>query len=347
MEEERGLTVRPDMDVFVIPPAQEVKNKLEVIRNFQDLVKKELKEGHDFGKIPGCGDKPTLLKPGAEKIIKLLGLSDQYEIIAQVEDWNKPFFRYLIKCKLVHMGSGVLVSEGLGECNSYESKYRYRWVIEFDVPEGVDKTRIVSKTVYSKVKKRHFTFYRFDNEDIFSQVNTIIKMAKKRAMVDAALSVGRLSELFTQDIEDMGKVTSGLEDSEEDPEYSHDEQGEMKVCPVHHTAMVDGKYGPYCPTKLEDGKWCKGLAPAPAAAAEKKISKEKPGKAENKSNELPYKTDPTTIKDINGLYNAILKDFPDVYKTKASILQAIGKTETEISDPATDYLVIWQKNLPK
>jgi len=48
------------------------------------------------------------------------------------------------------------------------------------------------------------TIGRVENEDIYSQVNTILKMAKKRALVDAALSAGRLSQVFTQDIEDMG-----------------------------------------------------------------------------------------------------------------------------------------------
>ena len=33
--------------------------------------------------------------------------------------------------------------------------------------------------------------------------NTVLKMAKKRALVDAALLVGSLSDVFTQDIEDM------------------------------------------------------------------------------------------------------------------------------------------------
>ena len=28
-----------------------------------------MKDGEHFGKIPGCGDKPTLLKPGAEKAL--------------------------------------------------------------------------------------------------------------------------------------------------------------------------------------------------------------------------------------------------------------------------------------
>ena len=37
----------------------------------------------------------------------------------------------------------------------------------------------------------------------FQVQNTILKMAKKRALVDAALNVGNLSARFTQDLEDM------------------------------------------------------------------------------------------------------------------------------------------------
>ena len=33
--------------------------------------------------------------------------------------------------------------------------------------------------------------------------NVVLKMAKKRAMVDATLNVGNLSARFTQDVEDM------------------------------------------------------------------------------------------------------------------------------------------------
>jgi hypothetical protein len=47
------------------------------------------------------------------------------------------------------------------------------------------------------------TQYQVTNPDVFDQVNTILKMAKKRALVDAALSAGRLSDLFTQDLEDF------------------------------------------------------------------------------------------------------------------------------------------------
>ena len=40
-------------------------------------------------------------------------------------------------------------------------------------------------------------------QDAFTLANTVLKMARKRALVDAALTVGSLSDVFTQDLEDM------------------------------------------------------------------------------------------------------------------------------------------------
>lgn len=186
---------------MTLPDEQTLRAEMQAINKFQQIVHANLVPNLDYGVIPGT-KKPTLLKPGAEKIAKLLGLADQYEIMDRQEDWNKPFFRYLIKCQLIHMVSGTVISEGLGECNSMESKYRYRWIGDRDLPADVDKTKLVSQERKGQ-SGGHWTVYRLDNEDIYSQVNTILKMSKKRALVDAALSAGRLSQLFTQDIEDM------------------------------------------------------------------------------------------------------------------------------------------------
>ena len=193
--ETTALTL-PDKDVII--------SGIKAVNEFQQIVHQQLIEGNDWGIIPGTS-KPTLLKPGAEKIAKLLGLSDQYEIVDRQEDWNKPFFRYLIKCKLIHVATQSLISEGLGECNSMESRYRWRWVSERDLPPGTDKTKLVAQERHA-TSGGHWIVFRFENDDIYSQVNTILKMAKKRALVDAALSAGRLSNVFTQDIEDMGAI---------------------------------------------------------------------------------------------------------------------------------------------
>lgn len=216
-EKELGL-VLPDLDTL--------KEGLTAVRQFQIAVKKLLIEDSDWGIIPGTS-KPTLLKPGAEKITKLLKLADTYEILEKQEDWTKGFFRFLIRCTLTLMGTDVVVSSGLGECNSMEGKYRYRWVFGSDVPEHLDKTQLLKQERRSKKTGKPFIMYRLDNEDIYSQVNTLLKMAKKRSMVDAALSAGRLSDVFTQDMEDITPIAGvgGEPEVYNAPDASQDEQG--------------------------------------------------------------------------------------------------------------------------
>jgi hypothetical protein len=74
-------------------------------------------------------------------------------------------------------------------------------VYEKEIPVGVDKENLVKKEFtgpYGKYMK-----YRLDNDDPYTLANTVLKMAKKRAQVDATLTVASLSEIFTQDIEDL------------------------------------------------------------------------------------------------------------------------------------------------
>ena len=141
-----------------------LSDALEKINAFQALVQKQLTEGMDFGKIPGCGDRLVLLKPGAEKITMLLGLRSSFDVVREVEDFEKGFFSYLVRCSLV-TGAGETVTQGFGQCNTRER--------------------------------------RFGKGDPFSGANVALKMARKRALVDAALTVGSLSNLFTQDLEDV------------------------------------------------------------------------------------------------------------------------------------------------
>jgi len=156
-----------------------VARTMDKIHAFQTVIQQAVKPGHDIGIIPGT-NKPTLLKPGAEKIVMMMGLSSRYEIMDKVEDYEKGFFSYNIRCTLSRQGFDIC--EGVGNCNSRESKY---------------------------IKA-----------DPYSIANTILKMAKKRAYVDAALSVASLSDIFTQDLEDM----EGLEIQSTGPSH-RDNQG--------------------------------------------------------------------------------------------------------------------------
>ena len=209
---------------ITLPDLDTTKAGLQAIKAFQDACHQHMVLDHDYGVIPGTGTKPTLLKPGAEKILRLFNppLVDMYDIVAH-EDWDKPLFHYRISCRLYVVGTHPLVQvgEGLGECNSMESKYRWReqsrscpicgaeaiikgkaefgggWLC-FRKKGGCGSKWDKGATVIEDQKVG-----RVENDDIFSQVNTLLKMAKKRALVDAALSVGRLSEIFTQDLDEL------------------------------------------------------------------------------------------------------------------------------------------------
>ena len=65
---------------LTLPDEQTFRGDIQAINKFQEIVRANLLEDQDYGVIPGT-TKPTLLKPGAEKIAKLLGLADQYEIL--------------------------------------------------------------------------------------------------------------------------------------------------------------------------------------------------------------------------------------------------------------------------
>ena len=179
-----------------------VSETLTKVKSLQATLKGILVDGHDYGKIPGCGEKPTLLKPGAEKILMALGITSSYELIEHTENFEgKGFFAYTVKCLLYK--NGQKITEGLGHANSKEKKWAVESVYEKDLPEGTDKSLLKKKTI--NTKNGSFTKYEVD-ADVNSKANTILKMAKKRAQIDAVLTVASLSEIFTQDFDDLEPI---------------------------------------------------------------------------------------------------------------------------------------------
>jgi len=182
------------------------KNDMKKILQWQNLVQTNLKEGKDYGTIPGTS-KPTLYKAGAEKIVVLGKLRSTFDVLDETKDWEKEFFQFEIRWNL-WIGENIIV-QGVGLCSSKEDKYRYRWLPEKRLPNNVKKENLQYKELNGKYGK--YKVYRVENEDVCSIANTILKMAKKRALVDAALLVGSLSELFTQDVEDLPEEYLGAE----------------------------------------------------------------------------------------------------------------------------------------
>lgn len=214
-----ALAVQGQKTGVLLAPVMNVALAKERLMQLQQFVKEYLVDGEDFGTIPGT-PKPTLYKPGADKLCELYGLADEYEVTQRTEDFDKGLFDYEVKCTLLHKPDMTMVSSGLGSCNSYETKYRWRdskrlcpacgkeAIIKgkFEYGGGwicyTKKGGCGEKFADNDTAITEQTVGRVQNEDIADTKNTILKMSKKRAKVDAVLSATRSSGLFTQDMED-------------------------------------------------------------------------------------------------------------------------------------------------
>lgn len=186
-----------------------VQQSMEKIKQFQKVVQNALVPEHDYGQAFYGASKPSLLKPGAEKILMLLGLSSEYEIMEKIQDYDEGFFAYTVRCVLKR--GNQVITEGLGHCNSKEKKYES------------------------------------DKQDKYMLGNTCLKMAKKRAQVDAALTVGSLSDIFTQDLEDMVQ----FQQSERVETMNQNDAESMKISFGKHKGKTLGQIYQEAPDYVE------------------------------------------------------------------------------------------------
>ena len=138
---------------------------------------------------PRHWSKPSLWKPGAEKICGMLGLIPRFPNLNEYEHAvlrGEEITVIILKCEL-HTGTGFIAAEGSG-------------------------ARRITQ----------------DNEDI----NKSLKMAEKSSHINATLRVAGLSELFTQDLEDM--TNGARQDIQPDTERQtpHPNQHHLQKKPV-------------------------------------------------------------------------------------------------------------------
>ena len=84
---------------------REVKARTALLRQVLD---EALEEGVDFGKIPGCGDKPCLFKPGAEKLSVLFRLVPEF--IVTLREFPGGHREYEVRTRLTSDHTGRLVA---------------------------------------------------------------------------------------------------------------------------------------------------------------------------------------------------------------------------------------------
>jgi hypothetical protein len=141
-----------------------------------EWIRDALIEGTDYGRIHVVGrnrcrlgsrcensahfSKPSLFKPGAEKICGMLGVTVHFPTLDDYEQaalHGVELAQIIMRCE-IHDAAGRVVADGVG----------------------------------ARALKQDF-----------GDVNKALKMAEKSAHIDATLRMAGLSEVFTQDLEDM------------------------------------------------------------------------------------------------------------------------------------------------
>lgn len=213
--EERPLTVA------------DVLNQVALI---QKIMREVMRKDEHYGIIPGC-EKPSLYKPGAEKLNLTFRMSARFEGEREPIDLGNGHREYVIKCSLFSIQSDRFLGQGVGSCSTMESKYRYRnadpEITDKPVPkeywdlrkkdlvkaqEMIGGKGFITKKVDNSWMVAKLTGEKVEYENPADFYNTILKMAKKRAHVDATLNVTAASDIFTQDIEEMvenGTISPG------------------------------------------------------------------------------------------------------------------------------------------
>ncbi len=176
--------------------AVQMRGHVQLIQQVMESVmkgpSKEHPAGVHYGVIPGT-DKPTLLKAGAEVLMSTFRIA----VDPQIEDLSGPDeIRYRIRCVGTHQTTGVVLGAGIGECSSSEEKYK--WKRCYNEKEFAATPEDRRRVKYGK---------EYDTKQIRTEpadvANTILKMAKKRALVDFTLTALAASDIFAQDLEDM------------------------------------------------------------------------------------------------------------------------------------------------
>jgi hypothetical protein len=197
---------------------QQIKAQVVLI---QEVMRDVMTEGQHFGTIPGCGDKPTLFKSGAEKLsltFRLRPIMDEHDI--RVEELPNGHKNIRVDCHIMNQAE-LEIATGVGSCSTMESKFRYRDTekIATDKPipaeywklkgDHAKQQALIGGKGFCAMKLDNGSWVigkrgeRTENPDIADTYNTVLKMAKKRAYVDGVLSATAASDCFTQDIEDM------------------------------------------------------------------------------------------------------------------------------------------------
>lgn len=170
------------------------KQMLTTYKKFQDQLddfcRDNLKDGLDYGSITVKGQmtKPSLFKPGAEKLRRWFQLYDIYVLDTEsLEQLGNPANTLIFFCFLMTRAEKA---KALAKIEKMGKEYTMEVYRNLAIAEGRGAGTLgqMNDTTY----------------------NTLIKKAQKRAFVDATLRVFGVSDRFSQDLEDGVETASNV-----------------------------------------------------------------------------------------------------------------------------------------
>jgi len=222
-------------------PIEQIEGQVKDIQKVMDSL---MKEGTHYDDVTG-GGLNSLLQPGAEKLCMAFKFAPSFDVerrdyapdeVPNAEEPVEGHREYIVNCELHHRPTGQYVGSGRGSCSTLESKYRYRkidqttkvpipgdfWdsyedsmanadfsILEeelkangVDMPDGAE----AGVTKDDNGEWRITVQAKGENPDIADQYNTVLKMAEKRALVNAVKRSTAASDIFTQDTEDLAQL---------------------------------------------------------------------------------------------------------------------------------------------
>lgn len=141
-----------DMQMMPLSEAQNWYN--EFVTFSRSILKMDL----DYGVIPGT-PKPSLYKPGAEKLRLVYGLSSEQELIEKVLDLDRPYLDYTYRCT-IKTKQGQILAQCDGSCNSMEPKFGFSWKTLDKLPGGADISKLPSKLSRRKITEYDFAIQK-------------------------------------------------------------------------------------------------------------------------------------------------------------------------------------------
>ena len=196
------IVEEPGPDYLPVPasaaPAQyvpafalEAAEAHDLVVKLREVQRSVLVAGTDYDTIPGT-NKPSLLKPGAERLLQVFGLGHDMVRVEVERDAEGQRIGVTYRC-VVFKNYGTDRIQ-VSSCEGYAGYDEDRF---FQAVEQLEKKERANASRYRRAPKEEKWAEPFK-----APWNSVVKMAQKRALVGAALQGTGASGLFTQDLED-------------------------------------------------------------------------------------------------------------------------------------------------